>query len=76
MGIGSLSAAYLNLTEFITPQMIFGHLVSWSLNEEYKKMNTLILGFGLLMSFALAIYIISLATRLVKAVERIVDHFD
>jgi len=46
------------------------------LNEEYKKMNTLILGFGLLMSFALAIYIISLAARLVKAVERIVDHFD
>ena len=33
--------------------------------------NTLVAGFGLLISLAFAIYLLSLVTRLVKAVEKI-----
>jgi hypothetical protein len=39
-------------------------------------MNTLFAGFGLLIMLVLVIYMLSLVTRLVKAVEKIARRFD
>ena len=39
-------------------------------------MNTLVAGCGLLITLAFGIYILSLAIRLVRAVEKIVNHLE